>query len=152
MLSIFLNSVLIRKYQDFIIMIIHEPSCTEIRYDYGSIPCRANVSVIYRPNQGSPDSEILPIGPVRRWVRWVWYAAEVEKDNWTRIGQLPMRGRSNPRRLLVDESIGNYFKFISFFSSQQKKSKWPSKIKFWHLKRKKLSKLEKQKSNRLEQR
>ena len=34
-----------------------------------------------------------------------------------------MRGRSNNRRLLVDESIANYFKFISFFSSQHKKVK-----------------------------
>ena len=61
MLSIFLNSVLIRKYQDFIITIIHEPSCTEIRYDYGSIPCRANVSVIFRPDQGSTDDKIFEV-------------------------------------------------------------------------------------------
>ena len=124
MLSIFLNSVLIRKYQDFIIMIIHEPSCTEIRYDYGSIPCRANVSVISRSDQGSPDHEILQIGLVRGSTLGKTDRFDMQrrlkKDNWTRIGQLPMRGRSNTRRLLVDESIGNYFKFISFFSSQQK--------------------------------
>lgn len=130
MLSISLNSVLIRKYQDFIIMIIHEPNSTVWQH-----------LMVHQRGVYTMDCSRRSGRSRKEGVRQLNF-------NWTIANAGPFE---------CPPFIGwrvnwSFFNFHFILFELAKKSKWPFKIKFWHLKRRKLFKLEKQKSSKSEQR